>query len=96
MVLYAIIIPFIFIFMIFIINYIRRSYSLLNIRDIENEIEELKRIQNEAATNYYKNGTINRTTYDMLRKETSDRISELNGEIRKKKIFFKNYIQKKK
>jgi len=93
--LYAIITPFAIILAIIVLNYIRKSYSLLNIRDIENEIEELKRIQNEAATKYYKKGTINRNTYDMLRKETTDRISELNREINKNKIFFKNYVTQK-
>jgi hypothetical protein len=69
---------------------------LLNIRDIESELEELKRIQSEAIDNYYKYGTINKNTYELLRKQTSDRILELNGEISKKKLFFKNYISRKK
>ena len=94
--LYVIITPFAIILSIIVLNYIRKSYSLLNIRDIKREIEELKRIQNEAATKYYKKGTINRNTYDMLRKETTDRISELDREIKKDKIFFKNYVAQKK
>jgi len=56
---------------------IKKRIHLIRSQDVKEEIEEIKRLQNEAATKYYKEGTISRTTYDLLQKEHSERLAEL-------------------
>ena len=60
-----------------VIIFIKKRFSLVRLNDIENEIKELKRLQNETVTNYYVKGSITRETYDMLQKEYAQRLSEL-------------------
>ena len=62
---------------IFVAYILRKKFSLLRSQDVEAEIEEIKRLQNEAAEKYYKKGSISRTTYDLLRKEHTERLGEL-------------------
>ena len=53
-------------------------------QDVQEEIEEVKRLQDEAAEKYYKKGSISRQAYDMLRKEHTERLTELQGGEKKK------------
>ena len=62
---------------IFAVYIFRKRFYLLRSQDIKEEIEEIKRLQNEAATKYYKEGSISRTTYDLLQKEHAERLTEL-------------------
>ncbi|MCX6666205.1 MAG: hypothetical protein NT038_09160 [Euryarchaeota archaeon] len=63
------------IIVVIIIYFAKKRLSLLRVKDIENEIEELQLLQNEAAVNYYKKGTITRQTYDIFQKENSQRLA---------------------
>lgn len=73
------ILAFIFVLIIcsLVIIFIRKRFSITRLLDIENEIKELKRLQNETVTNYYVKGSITRETYDMLQREYASRLSEL-------------------
>ncbi len=65
---------------IFLLNFVQKRFSKQNIEDIQTEIKEIKRLQNEAVEKYYKKGSINRPTYDNLRHEYSSRLDELKKE----------------
>jgi len=67
-----------------VIIFIKKRFSSLRLKDIESEIEELQRLQNEATTKYYINGSISRETYDTLRKEHTQRLAELGKRHPKK------------
>ena len=62
---------------VLIVIFIKKRFIILRSKDIENEINEIKRLQNETATNYYVKGSISRETYDMLQREYAQRLSEL-------------------
>ena len=83
------ILGFIFVIIIggLVVIFIKKRFSLLYLRDIESEKEELLRLQNETITNYYIKGSISRETYDMLIKEYAERLAELGKKHpRKEKI----------
>jgi len=65
---------------IFVLYILRKHFYLLRSQDRQAEIEEIQHLQNEAAEKYYKKGSISRTTYDLLRKEHTERLSELKKE----------------
>ena len=62
---------------IFLIYLLRQRRLLLRKKNIQNEIEELEHLRNEAALNYYHKGTITRQTYDLLQQEYAKRLAEL-------------------
>jgi hypothetical protein len=61
----------------------RRKYSIQHLKDIQEEIKEVERLQNETAIYYYKKGTISREIYNVLRKEHASRLTELKNEEEK-------------
>jgi hypothetical protein len=61
----------------------RKRYSAQHLSDIQAEIKEVKRLQNETAIFYYKKGTISREIYNVLRQEHAKRLTELQKEERK-------------
>ena len=62
---------------IFVIFFLKRRISLIHVRDVQEEIREVKRLQKEAAAKYYKEGSISRSAYDLLRSEHNERLAEL-------------------
>ena len=80
------ILAFVFILIIcfLVIIFIKKRFFMLRLKDIENEIQELKRLQNETVSNYYVKGSISRETYDMLQREYAQRLSELGEKNLKK------------
>ena len=64
----------------------RKRYSIQHLMDIQEEIKEVERLQNETAIFYYKKGTISREIYNVLRKEHASRLTELKNEERKRNI----------
>jgi len=73
--------------------FLSKRLKFLRMQDVQEEIKEVKRLQDEAAEKYYKKGSISRQSYDMLRKEHSERLAELQGGG-KKKVAGKNIISK--
>jgi len=71
--------------LILIIYAIKKRFLKQRFSDIKQEIEEVKKLQNEAATKYYKKGSISRQTYDILRKEHTERLAELKKDKKKMK-----------
>ena len=69
----------------FVTYYIRKRFSSEHFHDVKREIEEIERLQNEAVAKYYKKGSISRKTYDLLRKEYTERLAELKKEEEKLK-----------
>jgi hypothetical protein len=69
---------------ILILYFLRKKFSVIRLQDAEEEIKEVEKLQNEAAENYYKRGSITRQTYDLLRKEHSERLAELKKDFGKK------------
>jgi len=63
--------------LVFAVYIFRKRVHLIRSQDVKEEIEEIKRLQNEAANKYYKEGTISRVTYDLLQKEHTERLAEL-------------------
>ncbi len=57
----------------------KKRLHLIRMQDTQEEIQELKRLQDEAAKKYYREGSISRQSYDILRKEHAERLSELQG-----------------
>jgi hypothetical protein len=62
---------------VFLVLFLRRRLSLIHIRDVQEEIREVMRLQKEAAEKYYKEGSISRHSYDLLRAEHNERLAEL-------------------
>jgi len=77
------IIIFLIIIAIFSIFFFRKRFFYHRHKDIENEIQEIKYLKNEAAINYFKKGSINRNTYDKLMKEHTIQLTELNKKVSK-------------
>jgi len=71
----------------FSVYILKRNFSFQRLNDIESEIQEEERLQNETAVKYYKNGSISRNTYDALIKQHTERLGELKKEKRKIKKF---------
>lgn len=67
----------------FVLNMFRRNLSSQHLNDIEEEIKEEEKLQNETAVKYYKTGSISRNTYDALMKQHTERLGELKKERRK-------------
>ena len=84
------------IIVIFVAYFLQKRFSILRLQDVQEELKEVQRLQNEAVKNYYKKGSISRETYDMLRKEHSERLAELKREMRKKKKKVRKNIEYKK
>ena len=68
---------FILVVVVFALYLLKKRFYLLRSKDIQAEIKEIKKLQNETATKYYKDGSISRTSYDLLRKEHEERLAEL-------------------
>jgi len=66
-----------------LVYFVRNRFSKQHFKDIKEELNEVKKLQNEAATKYYKKGSISRQTYDMLRKDHTERLAELKKEDKK-------------
>jgi len=69
---------------VLVVIFIKKRFSLLHLKDIESEKEELLRLQNETVTNYYIKGSISRETYDILIREYAERLAELGKKHPKK------------
>jgi hypothetical protein len=70
-------------FVIIAVYIFRKRYSIQHFKDIQEEIKEVERLQNETAIYYYKKGTISREIYNVLRKEHASRLTELKNEEKK-------------
>lgn len=80
--------------LVFIAYFLKKKIHLLRVADVEDEIEEVKRLQDETAQKYYKEGSISRQAYDSLRKEHSERLAELKGDSGKHKLSESKFISK--
>ena len=63
--------------------YVRRRLSVSRLNEIRREMDEIRRLQKEAASKYFKEGSISRETYERLMHEHAERYSELQKEERK-------------
>lgn len=68
---------------IFAVYFLWIHFTSQHFKDIQGEIQEIQRLQNEAAVKYYKEGSISRETYDVLRQEHTECLGELKKEERK-------------
>lgn len=65
--------------------YVRRRLFLARLNDIRGEMKEIRKLREEAALKYFKDGSISRETYDRLMRKHAERYSELQKEERKLK-----------
>lgn len=73
--------------------YSKKYVSSQHYKNVEDEIKEIQKLQDEAAVKYYKTGSITRQTYDLLRKDHTERLEELK-KTNKNPLFTKSVKKK--